>query len=543
LSVPPLQLTLGFVGRSIGQRVAALAAPAVLARLAERVRRRVIPSVALVLTASGCASLPPRDPATSFEVAAAPATAGTLRDYAERIAPALGDAGTAHWLLDRSELALNARLALTDGAAETLDVQYFLWQNDASGKLLALRLLEAASRGVRVRLLLDDFAVSKNGAMVAWLDAHPSIEVRVFNPWASRDSMFGVAVEFLARTKMLNRRMHNKVYIADGRFAIVGGRNIGDRYFGLYEPFVEDDLDVLVAGALVADVSASFDDFWNSPATYPIALLDRRSADKAAAAGPQVAQEIAAAPPQLAAFARNPTDWATFFDGLLSAFAAAPATLFHDAADPADARGRLKQRLQDLVASAQHEVLISSPYFIPDAEFRELIRTLVARGVRVAIVTNSLASNNHVVAHTGYKHLRRDVLDAGAELYELRVDAAVRAAYSTPPTEAQAVGLHAKAVVVDGRRAFVGSPNIDPRSLEINTEVGVATESEAFARAVAALIVRDMAPENAWRVTLDADGRLMWSSGAGVVQRQPATGFAQRAVEFLLNLLPLKDQS
>jgi putative cardiolipin synthase len=543
LSVPPLQLTLGFVGRSIGQRVAALAVPAVRPRLAERVRRRVVPSVALVLTASGCASLPPRDPATSFEVAAAPAPTGTLRDYAQRIAPALGDAGTAHWLLDRSELALNARLALTDGAAETLDVQYFLWQNDASGKLLALRLLEAASRGVRVRLLLDDFAVSKNGAMVAWLDAHPAIEVRVFNPWASRDSMFGVAVEFLARTKTLNRRMHNKVYIADGQFAIVGGRNIGDRYFGLYEPFVEDDLDVLVAGALVADVSASFDDFWNSPATYPIALLDRRSADKAAAAGPRVAEEIAAAPPQLAAFVGNPTDWATFFDGLLSTFAAGPAALFHDAADPADARGRLKQRLKDLVASAQHEVLISSPYFIPDAEFRDLIRTLVARGVRVAIVTNSLASNNHVVAHTGYKHLRRDVLEAGAELYELRVDAAVRAAYSTPPTEAQAVGLHAKAVVVDGRRTFVGSPNIDPRSLEINTEVGVATESEAFARAVAALIVRDMAPENAWRVTLDADGRLMWSSGAGVVQRQPATGFAQRAVEFLLNLLPLKDQS
>ena len=528
------------MARSIGQRVSALALSGNRPSLAARARRRLLEGVAVALILSGCATLPPH-PSAGPDAATPPAPNGPLHDYSERIGAALAGGETAHWLLDRSELAMNARLALADEAVATLDVQYFLWQNDASGALLAQRLLDAANRGVKVRLLLDDFAVSKSGALVARLDAHPSIEVRVFNPWASRGSMFGVAVEFLARTKTLNRRMHNKSYIADGRFAILGGRNIGDRYFGLYEPFVEDDLDVLLSGPAVADVSASFEDFWSSPATYPIALLESQAAKGTAGLGARFEETIAAAGPRLAAFVGR-TDWRAFFDGLVDTFAAGPARLFHDEADAAEPRS-LYPHLEELVASAQRDVLISSPYFIPDSRFRELIHDLVARGVRVAIVTNSLASNNHVVAHTGYKQWRHEMLQAGAELYEFRVDAAVLGEYSTPPTKAKAVGLHAKAIVVDGRRAFVGSPNVDPRSLEINTELGVATDSGDYARRVAALIERDMAPANAWRVTMDAQGTLTWTSGAGVVQRQPATGFSQRAVEFLLNLLPLKDQS
>jgi putative cardiolipin synthase len=529
------------LARSIGQRVAALALSGNRASLAARAPRRLLEGVAFALMLSGCATLPPH-PLGTQDTAAPAAPNGPLHDYAERIGAAMASAETAHWLLDRSDLALNARLALADEAVATLDVQYFVWQNDASGALLAQRLLDAANRGVKVRLLLDDFAVSKSGALVARLDAHPSIEVRVFNPWASRGSMFGVAVEFLARTKTLNRRMHNKTYVADGRFAILGGRNIGDRYFGVYEPFVEDDLDLLVSGPVVADVTASFEEFWNSAAAYPIALLDSRLAKEAAGTDPRFAEAIAAAGPRLAAFTCTPTGWSEFFDGLVGTFAAGPAVLLHDAADAAEPR-TLHPHLEELVATAQREVLISSPYFIPDSRFRELIRSLVARGVRVAIVTNSLASNNHVVAHTGYKHWRRDLLQAGAELYEFRVDAAVLGEYSTPPIIARAIGLHAKAIVIDGRNAFVGSPNVDPRSLEINTELGVATDSADLARRVAALIARDMAPDNAWRVTMDAEGTLTWTSSAGVVQRQPATGFSQRAVEFLLNLLPLKDQS
>lgn len=487
----------------------------------------------------------PERPAPLVEHAAAPATAGPLHGYSARIAEHVGPAASAYWLLDRPDAALNARLALADAAVATLDVQCFIWQNDGSGALLALRLLDAADRGVKVRLLLDDFGVSKSGAMVAWLDAHPGIEVRVFNPWTNRDSLVGFTIEFLARTETLNRRMHNKTFIADGTFAIVGGRNIGDRYFGLYEPFVEDDLDLLVAGGLVADVSASFDEFWNSASTYPVALLDAsRAHTDVAAAEARFAANVADAAPRLAAFPARAIDWTDYFGGLETTYIAGPAELYADAPDVANPeRARLYPRFKELVASAEHEVLISSPYFIPDAEFRELIGTLVARGVRVAIVTNSLASNNHVVAHTGYKRWRRDVLRAGAELYELRVDAAVRGVYATPPTTSRALGLHAKAVVVDRKRVFIGSPNVDPRSMAINTEIGVAADNEDLARELAELLERDMTPENAWRVTVDAEGRLRWSSRAGTVTRQPATGFAQRAEEFLLNLLPLKDQS
>ena len=494
-------------------------------------------------TCGGCASLPDRPPPAP-ELAASPASTGPLHDYAARIAAQIDEASTAHWLLERADDALNARLALADEAVATLDVQYFVWQNDASGSLLALRLLEAADRGVKVRLLLDDFGVSKSGALVSGLDAHPGIEVRVFNPWASRDSLVGLTLEFLARAKRLNRRMHNKVLIADGCFAVVGGRNIGDRYFGLYEPFAEDDLDVLVAGPVVADIGASFDEFWNSTASYQVALLDKsRQPAEVSAAADRLAANTAAAAPRLEAFPPRATDWTSYLDGLSTTYASGPAELYADSPDGANPdRARLYPRLKELVASAQSEVLISSPYFIPDAEFRELTKTLVARGVRVAIVTNSLATNNHVVAHTGYEHWRRDVLSAGAELYELRIDAAATSQYVTPPTLSRSLGLHAKAMVIDRRRAFIGSPNVDPRSLQINTEIGVAAESEDLARKLAALLERDMAPENAWRVTMDGESSLKWSSGAGTVTRQPATGFAQRAEEFLLNLLPLKEQ-
>jgi putative cardiolipin synthase len=208
-----------------------------------------------------------------------------------------------------------------------------------------------------------------------------------------------------------------------------------------------------------------------------------------------------------------------------------------------EARPRLYASYKDLVASARSEVLISSPYFIPDEEFRELLRDLTARGVRVIIVTNSLETNNHIVAHTGYRRWRREVLAAGVELHELRADAEAVSYYVTPPSTTGALGLHTKAVVIDRERAFVGSPNVDPRSMVLNTEIGVVGEGTELVARVAALIDRDIAPANSWRVTMDEEGWLTWSSADRVVRRQPAKGFVQRAMEFLLNVLPLKNQA
>lgn len=471
---------------------------------------------------------------------------GSLADFAGRIEALLPPGESAHWLLDRNQLAFTARLALADEAASSLDVQYFIWQNDASGYLLSDRLLRAAERGVRVRVLMDDLGASGPGGDVLKLDAHPLIAVRIFNPWKVRGSRLGAAAEFLTRAPTLNRRMHNKTFIADGRFAVLGGRNIGDRYFGIYPEFVQNDLDVMVAGPLARTVTETFDDYWNSDYSYPVALFarDERPSHPIDATRDELRASIAWSAEVLRPFTLEPTDWSSYLEELVATFAPARGEVLWESPDILDFdRPRLYARYKELLASARSEVLISSPYFIPDEGFRELLRELVGNGVRVVVVTNSLATNNHVVAHTGYRRWRREVLAAGVELYELRADAAALQYYVTPPATSVYLGLHSKALVIDRIRAFVGSPNVDPRSMELNTEIGVVGEGAEFAARVAALIERDIAPENAWRVTMDEEGWLTWSTGDQVVRRQPATGFVQRVIEFLVNLLPLKEQA
>ena len=500
-----------------------------------------VSSIAVV----GCRPLPPRV-VPGREPALAAAQYGQLADTAARIEAMLGNGESAHWLLDRNQLALTARLALVDEAAVSLDLQYFVWQSDASGHLLADRVLHAADRGVKVRILIDDFGVSGKGGDVLKLDAHPSIEVRNFNPWSTRGNRLGTSTEFLTRAYVLNRRMHNKTIIADGRFAMLGGRNIGDRYFGIYDRFVQNDLDVMVAGPAASEIAGTFDEYWNSEHTYLLASFeyDNRARAPLAETREDMHASIERNAPKLDAFALEPTDWSGFLEELVTTFAAARSSVMWESPDILDeSRPRLYDAFKALVASAQSEVLISSPYFIPDEAFRTLLRDLVARGVRVVVLTNSLATNNHVVAHTGYRRWRREVLAAGVELYELRPDAEALSLYVTPPSTAERLGLHTKAVVVDGRRAFVGSPNVDPRSMVLNTEIGVVADGPEFAARVAALVERDIAPANAWRVTMDEEGWLTWTSGDDVVRRQPALGFKQRTIEFLLNLLPIKDQA
>jgi putative cardiolipin synthase len=498
----------------------------------------------LGIAAGGCRALPDR--VAPYEEALAAARYGSLADFGARIEAMLASGESAHWLLDRNEVALRARLALADEAAVSLDVQYFVWQSDATGHLLADRMLHAADRGVRVRILVDDFGVSGKGGDVLKLDAHPNIEVRNFNPWRTRGNRLGTATEFLTRAYVLNRRMHNKTFIADGRFAMLGGRNIGDRYFGLYRYFVQNDLDVMTAGPVAREIAATFDDYWNSEHSYLIASFDydQRPRNPLPTTREELHSSIDGDAALLGAFTLEPSDWSAYLEELVATFAPARSEVLWESPDILDAsRPRLYEGFKALIAGARSEVLISSPYFIPDEEFRSLLRELVAKGVRVVVVTNSLATNNHVVAHTGYRHWRREMLAAGVELYELRSDAEALSLYVTPPATAERLGLHTKAVVVDGERAFVGSPNVDRRSMVLNTEIGVIAEGPAFASRVAALVNRDIAPANAWRVTMDAEGWLRWTNSDEVVRRQPALGFRQRMVEFLLNLLPIKDQA
>src|SRR5690606_14899384 len=292
-------------------------------------------------------------------------------------------------------------------------------------------------------------------------------------------------------------------------------------------------------GALVGDVMASFEAYWISESSQPVGgaqsdAMIRALCDDAVAANAEM----------LAAFATPPGGWNAYFAELAKKATNGRGRLLVDPPNVHEQRPTtLYEHFKAMITAAREDVIISSPYLVPDDEFIGLIADLVEGGVRVRIVTNSLASNSHVIAHSAYKKWRRSLLRAGAEIYEMRADAAILEHYKTPPAEPKWLALHTKAVVVDGRTSFVGSPNVDPRSMILNTEIGVIADDPELAAALVRLLERDMAPANSWRVTLEDGGWLKWWNGDERVDRQPAKGFQQRAVEFFLNLLPIKNQA
>lgn len=475
-----------------------------------------------------------------------PATeTGDLYAYAGRITSGLEPGQSAYWLVDGAKLALQARLALIDHAERSLDIQYFIWEPGISGRLLVDRLIAAADRGVRIRLLLDDLTMSKRDWEYLALQQHPRIEVRSFNPWNGRSRVLRV-VQFVTKFDHLNHRMHLKTIVADGHFGMLGGRNVGDRYFGLYDVFVQNDLDVMTVGPMVDELGATFDDYWNSELSYPIEALARPrhrrvTLDELEA---QFEQEYLEGSDKLEMYPLEPARWDDFFAGLESSYARATGALVYDAPLANEHSPRVVyERFVALLESARERVIISTAYLIPEPSLVDLFGELVERGVEVTVLTNSLETNNHMIAHTSYRRWRRPLLEAGVDLYELRADASSKSFYSLPPTDAGYLGLHTKAVVVDDRYSFIGSPNVDPRSMLINAEVGVFLESPDLTSKLTTLLERDLAPSNSWRVTMDEEGWLYWTNDEEVAVNQPAKGFKQRFMEFFINMLPIKDQA
>jgi putative cardiolipin synthase len=499
---------------------------------------------AIALQIAGCAPFPAGDELPPTHSLPAGEN-GVLHDYAALIQSRLGSDESAFWLVDRADFSFDTRLALVDSAVTSLDIQYFIWEKDASAWLFARRVIRAADRGIRVRILLDDLSVSAHEKEFASLGMHPNIEVRTFNPFGNRTTA-GRVVEFIFRFGRLNHRMHNKSIIADGRFAILGGRNIGDRYFGVYDEFVQNDLDIMAAGPVVDAVATGFDTYWNSDQAFPLEVAaPRRSANGDLAEFTAFTEATyLAEKDRLQAFSFDPIDWTDHFEDLVRGFAAGPGQYVQDPPDVnEEPPERFYVEFEKLVARTQRKLVISSPYFIPEEELVEQLAALVARGVRVVVLTNSLASNNHINAHVAYKRWRERIVEAGIELYESRADSSAIAYYTTPPTVPGFLGLHSKATVVDDRWCYVGSPNVDPRSMVLNTENGFFIESVELAARVTALIERDIEPENAWRVSLDEKGELQWTNDVETVTRQPAKGFSQRFVEFFINFLPIKNQA
>lgn len=462
---------------------------------------------ALVLALGACASLR-LDTVPRPESRAWPRPAETALAHAFR--PPAG-AATGVLPLVAGQDAFAVRVALADGARHTLDLQYYILRDDATTRLLMSRVLQAARRGVRVRLLLDDLdALGKDLDLGALAAAGP-VQVRLFNPFATR-GRFGPAhlLELLADSQRLNRRMHNKLWVADNAVAVVGGRNLGDEYFDAATGVNFADLDLLLSGAAVPAVSASFDAYWNSRWAVPVQALLRDTHP-----GPQALLDFedALAHQERRFRASAYADaWRTrdlgpdLLEGR-AALAPAVAEVFHDApskVDPDAAAGStmpvLAARVRPLLAGARSELLLVSPYLIPSEQGLRTLAALVRRGVRVRVLTNSLASAEMLpVGHAGYSRHRAALARTGVELHELRP-----AADETPrwrhPARWSGGTLHTKAFVIDRRHVVVGSMNLDPRSRDTNTEIALLLESAALGQALGQLFDEAAHPERSWRV-------------------------------------------
>lgn len=507
---------------------------------------RLLVAAAAAIAVASCATLSDKLPRGEAGYAAAPGPSGPIAAVEAEVLQRAGPDRSAFRLLDSNEDGLRWRLALVDSAEHSLDLQYYVWWGDDSGNLLMKRVVEAADRGVQVRLILDDLTTLLEDAShpkvrdvsVAALDAHPNIQVRLFNPWRSRP-FAGRAVELLTQLERINHRMHNKLLIADNRAAILGGRNIGNEYFGLSHEFNFRDLDVVGVGPVARQASGKFDRFWNSEIVVPAAALGIPATREDLRREYEPLRRELENSPRLARFALDRQDWTEAWRSLGAESHLGSSRVHSDTPDRDALTHHMPAAIRELLATAREEVLITNAYIIPGDHALQRMRDQIRAGVKYRMLTNSLASHDVPAVNSHYKQWRKPLLEAGIDLYEIRQDAAVQPLLAdTPPTKAEFMGLHVKAMVIDRRRVFIGSMNLDPRSWEINSEMGVVVESDSLAQALAKAMERDMQPDNAWRVTLGPDGDPRWTAGDKVLTSQPARSFWQRMQDVIFMGFP-----
>jgi cardiolipin synthase C len=450
-------------------------------------------------------------------------------------------------LLDENLDAFAARGISARLAERSLDLLYYIWNDDLTGRLLMAELLEAAERGVRVRLLVDDIGTGHSSDAMSAMAHHPRIEIRIFNPTRARPGSLRRGIEMALRTFSVTRRMHNKAWIADGRVAILGGRNIGDAYFDAAESTNFRDMDVLVTGPAVAQTEQIFDDYWNSGLALPADRLSPLRDPDAMLA--QVAPELAAtaARPDARAYLERIAGRLVMFDPEVTQPDWTPAARVI-ADPPQKALGKkgenwLMRELMPVFAATEQRIEITSPYFIPGDEGTTALATLAARDVTVSILTNSLAATDVAAVHGGYAPYRVPLLKAGIKLWELRPEATGRKLSLRGSSSAS---LHTKAFTADGQRGFIGSMNLDPRSVSLNTEMGVVFECPTIAAKMEAVWHHDTAPEHSFAVSLTPDGTLQWQAGDDgetmTYDRDPEASFWRRLTARVVGWLPLESQ-
>jgi len=434
--------------------------------------------------------------------------------------------------------ALAARLLMAERAEKTIDAQYYLLKNDIVGSAFISVLLSAADRGVRVRILLDDVFTSGYDAGIAGLSSHPNFEVRIFNPFANRSARFLDGITSFTR---VNRRMHNKSFTIDNQVTIVGGRNLADEYFQTSRESEFIDEDLFAIGTVVDEVSEGFDEYWNMLESMAIDSFEPQIEH------PTITETTYAGMTFLAANENNPflcNIDNQLVEQLLSGELQLTEAEAHLVLDhPDKVRGLTRHEvgettnfLRQLVSSANREVIIVSPYFVPQRQGVEFLAALVKKGVRVVVITNSLASTNHSSVHAVYARYRKPLLRQGVELFELRPRR------SDPDLK---ITLHSKVAVVDGEHLFVGSFNLDPRSLYINTEMGMAVASRELASSVATSI-GDSLQNRAYSLRLARTGGIRWKylsrDGEQIANKEPHTTIWRRSLTRLMSLLPIESQ-
>jgi putative cardiolipin synthase len=457
-------------------------------------------------------------------------------------------------LLDSGLDAFVARAILAEIAEKSLDVQYYLYHQDLVGGLFTGYLVKAADRGVRVRILVDDMDMGGRDAGLVSLDAHPNIEVRLFNPF---DRKVIRTAQFVTGLGSVTRRMHNKSFIADNQMTILGGRNIGNEYFDADPTLEFADLDVLAVGNVVREVSNSFDQYWNSALAYPVTtLIDERPSEEDMQAKyeklmafmeEQATSNYMTALLNSSLSKRLRNDDVQYYIGNAIVVVDDPEKITHSR----DANElHLMTQLAPYFENLEKELLIVSPYFVPGQEGVEFFKQLIDNGVRVRILTNSLSSNDVGVVHAGYSKYRKPLLRAGVELYEMN-----KKLTRSQRKEKKGVGasskasLHAKTFVLDREKVFIGSLNLDPRSFYENTEIGLVLDQQEIASNMAEGFDADIESHTfrlELRVDEDGDEQLLWhgyEDGEPVTfDVDPYTGFWRRFGVGIMRILPIESQ-
>jgi len=502
--------------------------------------------IAVALSVTACASLPPLEGRIETHALANTGETRLGKSVEPLVAAHPGKTGI-HALPNPLD-AFAARVLLATAAEKTLDVQYYIWRGDQTGYLLFDALWRAAERGVRVRLLLDDNNTKGLDEVIGVLDGHPNIEVRLYNPVVHRGSR---VLDLLTDFDRVNRRMHNKSFTADNRAAIVGGRNVGNEYFGLGEEALFVDLDVLAVGPAVQEVSDAFDLYWNSPSAYPAPLLVPKVAADARDRLKAKFVEVGADPEsrKYVDAVRDSPLVTSLLEGRLD-FEWDDARVVRD--DPAKTLDTAQRRDILLLTDLLHDIGrpmksfdLVSPYFVPGEDGTKRLSSLPGAGVATRVLTNSLAATDVSAVHAGYAKWRKGLLEAGVKLSELKSTSTAESEGKTERKEAKGSSpesLHAKTFAIDRKRIFVGSFNFDPRSALLNTEMGLVIDSPALAARLSDALDSGLGKE-AYELRLTPGGELEWiehdPAGDKRYDTEPQTTAFRRAAVWFLSLLPI----